>query len=176
MGVLLAVLGAMGAVVFWMWRIRNAAEGAQIAMDLAGDAASAIRRFGFRRKSGVNPLDVEEDARLAAMAAMASVARMDGERTAAQTALLTATAERLFQARPDEARDMAAYGFWLSANAQPEEALRRLDRNLSRKLGPAEWKELFAAMKAAGEVEGPLSERQTAAIARAEKAHQAPAA
>ena len=173
MGFLLAVLGAMGAVGFWMWRARDAAAGAKAAADLAGDAASALRRFGFRRKAGVNPLDVEEDPRLAAMAAMASMARMDGERSAAQTAVLTAAAKDLFQVPQDEARDMAAYGFWLSANAEPEEALRRLDRNLARSLGPKEWAELISAMRAAGVAEGPLSERQAEALMRIERARQA---
>ncbi len=172
MGFLLAVLGAMGALGFWIWRARSAAEGARAATELAGDAASALRRFGFRRKAGANPLDAEEDPRLAAMAAMASMARMDGERSMAQTAVLTAAAKDLFLVSEEEARDMAAYGFWLSAQAEPEEALRRLDRNLSRSLGPKEWAELISAMRAAAVAEGPLSERQTEALARAEQARR----
>lgn len=161
-----ALLAVVAGLIFWTSRARDAAQAGRAAAEAVGDAASALRRFGFRRKANVNPLDAEEDPRLAAVAAMASVARMEGERSAEQSAYLAETAERLFQSPPEEARDMASYGFWLSAQAEPEEALRRLQRNLARRLDDAEWLEFSAALRGAAELDGPATDRQKAALAR----------
>lgn len=57
MPVVLAILAAAGGLIFWMMRARNAAQAAQELVDMAGDLASAARRFGFRRQAGRHPVE-----------------------------------------------------------------------------------------------------------------------
>lgn len=65
MPLLLTILGILGAVGFWVWRMRDAADTLHEVADMAGDVMAAARRFGFRRKHNQHPVDAIEDIALA---------------------------------------------------------------------------------------------------------------
>ena len=74
MHILIALLGVAVGAGIWIWRLRIAAKAT---LDTASDIHAAVRRFGYRRKANVNPLDGVEDARLAAAGILAAFANMD---------------------------------------------------------------------------------------------------
>ena len=82
MHILLSVLGALGTVVFVLWRIQQASYIARDVADAAGSARGAFRRWRWRRKVNVNPIDLIEDPREAAGVIMVAVAQADGRLTA----------------------------------------------------------------------------------------------
>ena len=145
MHILLGLIGVISAAAFWIWRARYTADALREAADLVGDAQSAARRFGFRRKSGVHPADAVDDPRLAAAGVCAAIATIDGPMTEGEIATLTSEAERLFAAPTSEAAEITAFGRWVADQCgTPEEAVRRLARPLRARTTEAERGDLIA--------------------------------
>ena len=78
MHIILGVLAAIGTIVFFVIRARNAANAARDLVGLADDVRGAVKRFGFNRNANRNPLNDLDDPRLAAAGVMAAFARMHG--------------------------------------------------------------------------------------------------
>ncbi|MEM9048015.1 MAG: hypothetical protein AAGC92_04785 [Pseudomonadota bacterium] len=131
MPMLLLVLGALGAGLFWYYRVRNAAEATREITEMASDVQSAARRFGFRRQANVHPADAVEDARLVGTAlalALASLERLPSEDAYAR---LTACSRRIFSCPRSEAEEIVVFARWLQAQfTNRDEAVRRLARRL----------------------------------------------
>lgn len=127
MHVLIGLIAIIGAVAFWLWRVRAAAEASNEIVDAASDARAALRRYGYRRKAGQHPTESVDDPRLAAAAILAAVAKMDGDLTADQFNALRVECRASFRVDQGEADDMAAYGRWLADQCKsPDDAIRRL--------------------------------------------------
>ena len=166
MAVIGAILAALAAAMFWVWRARAAASAASELLDVADDLRAAVRRFGYRRTKGRNPLDSIEDPRLAAAGIWAAIARMDGEATRAQIEAITNEARAEFRVDASEGGDIASYGRWLvTQSGNPEEVIRRLTSRLSGVLTSDEAKGFIAAAERVASVEGSVGERQSRAIA-----------
>lgn len=149
MHILLGLIGVISAAAFWIWRARYTADALREAADLVGDAQSAARRFGFRRKSGVHPADAVEDPRLAAAGVCAAIATIDGPLTDAEISNLNADAARIFSASADEAAEIIAFGRWVADQCgTSEEAVRRLARTLRDRTTEAERADLVTMASA----------------------------
>lgn len=155
MHILLGLIAIIGGIVFWIWRIRNAATVAREVVDVAGDVQAAVRRFGYRRHADKHPLDVVEDPRLAAAGILAAIAKMDGDYTREQIMTIQNECARVFEATPKDAEDFASYGRWLAQQlSNPDEVVRRLSRGLSGTLGPAERAQFLEMVERVAVVEG----------------------
>lgn len=152
MHILLAILGVAVGVGFWLWRARTAANAA---IETADDIRAAVRRFGYHRKSKVNPLDGIEDARLAAAGILAAFANIDGALSREEIAAMVAECAAAFDADTAEAEQVVAYGRWLiQQSGNMDETIRRLARNLETKLSAAEKQQLLAMVERVAALEG----------------------
>lgn len=155
MHILLGLIAIIGGVVFWIWRIRNAATVAREVVDVADDVRAAVRRFGYRRHADKHPLDAVEDPRLAVAGILAAIAKMDGDYTREQMTTIQSECARVFEATPKDAEDFASYGRWLAHQlSNPDEVVRRLARSLSGALGPEERAQFLDMVERVAAVEG----------------------
>ena len=76
---LLGMLAVAAAAIFWILRVRAAANAARELADFGDDVRAAVRRFGFQRSSGGHAVDKVDDSRLIAAAMLATVARLESE-------------------------------------------------------------------------------------------------
>ena len=73
---LLALVAIAAGLYFWTLRARNAAEAARELGDMAADVMSAARRFGFRRRANIHPVDSIDDASVAMGALTVALAEL----------------------------------------------------------------------------------------------------
>ena len=73
----IAALGALIAIYFFFVRARNVGHMAGDLVDTAQDVRLAARRFGFRRKTNVHPVETIEDPRLAVGAIATAFVELD---------------------------------------------------------------------------------------------------
>ncbi|MEM8742806.1 MAG: hypothetical protein AAGE13_15100 [Pseudomonadota bacterium] len=132
MPLLLLVLGALGAGLFWYYRIRNAAEATREITEMASDVQSAARRFGFKRRADIHPADAVDDARLVGaalalvIAAHERIIGADGHRR------LSDICRDAFDCTQNEAEEIVVFARWLEAQfSNRDEAARRLTRRLN---------------------------------------------
>ena len=89
MPVILAVVGVVTAVLFFVLRARNAAHAATDLIDMANDVRLAARRFGFRRRADIHPAESIEDHRVAIAGISSAFLELDDLPTSDQRAALT---------------------------------------------------------------------------------------
>ena len=166
MHILLGILGIMGALAFWYWRVRAAHEAAGELANAASDVRLAIRRFGYLRKHKTHPADCVEDPRLAAAGIAAAIAGMDAPLSQAEIDQLTAEASAVFEVESAEAVDITAFGRWIAGQCQsPEDAIRRLTRVVKAKAGAEAGPQLLSMVEAVATADGtPLDEREEDAL------------
>ena len=172
MHILLGILGVVGVVVFWLWRMRNAATAARDVVEVADDMRAAVRRFGYRRKANQNPLDGIEDPRLAAAGILTAFANMDGALSREEITAIEGACKAAFGCDLAEAEQVAAYGRWLvqQSAGNMDEVIRRLARNLVGKLDREEVRELLALVEEVSGVDGgTLSDAQRDTFERLER-------
>ncbi len=132
MGIILALLAAMGAVGVVLWRIQAASDAAKGMIGAADEARGFFRRLSWSRKAGRHPLDLVSDPREAASAMMVAVAEYDGAMTDAERSLILGEMIDHFDATQQEAEELLARGRWLAKD------VRDLDQALRRLCGPIE--------------------------------------
>ena len=161
----LALLAALAGAYFWINRARGAARGAQELADMAGDVMSAARRFGFRRRANIHPVDSIEDPALAIAGAGIAFLELGGLPSAEQQAALAVSLQAQLDLPADRAAEALILGRWLMSECGgPEPALTRLARRLY-KMDAGQLTPLMAVMKdvaAAGRAE--MSAKQREAI------------
>lgn len=167
MPVFAALLALAAGVIVYMIRARNAAYAARELADMATDVLGAARRFAFRRKAEMHPVESIEDPRLAAAALSVAFFELSQlpsseERTALQHAISRHLA-RDFK----ESEDMMVLGHWLVAQCgTPQAAIARLARRLSRLDRAGQFQPLMAVLnETAQALGGGLSARQREALA-----------
>jgi len=167
MHIVLAVLGLLGAAMFWYWRLKMAREAVGELASAADDVRLAIRRFGYLRKHKTHPADCVDDPRLAAAGIAAAVAGIDAPLSQAEIDRLTAEAGSVFGVRSAEAVDIASFGRWIAGQCQsPEDAVRRLTKVVRAQAGPEAGPDLVGMVeKVAGADGAGLGEREEDAIA-----------
>lgn len=127
MPILIMLLGALGTAVFWIYRAKSASRDAQELLNVANDVRLAARRFGFKRKANVHPVNSIEDARLAAAGIMAITAEMDGAITRAEQDEMAVQAKNVFNCSAAEVDEFVVFGRWIaSQGANRDETLRKL--------------------------------------------------
>ncbi len=129
MPILLFIIGVATTVGIWYWRMKRAGE---LVGDIAGaaqDVRNAARRFGFRRKTNVHPVDSLDDARVAAVGAVLAVAASDGDLTAGELDAARDEAMATFGIDAAEATEMVALARWTVGQCgNTDNAVYRLTR------------------------------------------------
>ncbi|MGB1234407.1 MAG: hypothetical protein ACPG5U_01585 [Planktomarina sp.] len=130
---LLAILGAMGAVIFYMIRARNAADAANDLVGMAQDVAGAARRFGFRRKANIHPVDAIEDVNIGiATVANAFMESNDLPTQEMRTALQNSVRKHL-NVSEEESVEMLVLAKWIQNECGgPDQAISRAGRKTAR--------------------------------------------
>lgn len=138
MPVLIALLSVVSAVAFFIIRSRNTLNAARDLVGMADDVRLAARRFGFRRKSNVHPVDaVEEDTVL--LGALSVGYSMLGQvfTEASKTQLVELCQDQLLQTH-QEAQDLVVYGHWMIQQCgTPSAGFTRVLKRLYRLRGNA---------------------------------------
>ena len=155
MGILAAILGAMGVIGVILWRLNQAADATRGLAETAQDLSNLSRRWSFRHKANADPMTLVDDPRVAAVTLMIAVAQADGALTATERAAILRTTIEKFSCSGKVAEDMVAYGRFLVGNSHdPANSFRKLLPVIQRGCGAAERTELVAMLRAVANCEG----------------------
>ena len=136
MHILIGILGLLVAGYFWYNRARNAAGTAVEIADVANDVRLAARRFGFKRRTNIHPIDAIDDSRIAGSAIALAALEVDHHPTEEErNALLVALQSRM-DLTLGEAEEMLTLSRWLiDQGGGPGQAATRLTRRLKKLAG-----------------------------------------
>ena len=136
MPVLIAIAGLLVGALIWYNRIKAAGYAAGELKDAANDVRLAARRFGFKRKANVHPIDTLDDARLAAAGIVAATVQMDGLWDQSMSDAMVQQAQSVFGTDLGEAEEIVIFARWIADQGKnPHETVRRLARRLKKLAG-----------------------------------------
>ena len=159
MHILLSILGALGMVIIVLWRVQQAAYIARDVADAAGTARGLFRRWRWRRKVNVNPIDLVEDPREAASILMVSVAQADGTLSDAERNSITAQMKQRFGATSKQASELLARSQWIvREGVDAAETMRRLKPVFDRTCNDQQHRELIEMLTAVASANGKYDE------------------
>lgn len=166
MPVILAVIGAATAVLFFVLRARNAANAAGDLLDMANDVRLAARRFGFRRKSNLHPVESIEDPAIAIAGIANAFLELDDLPTSGQRTALTGSMRETLSLSASDADELAILGRWMAAECgTPDAAISRLSRKLVRLSGQESFTPLLTILNATlASGSAALNRKQTEAL------------
>ncbi len=155
MHILVSLLGALGMAVFILWRIQQAAYLAREVADATGSAKGLFRRWRWRRKVNVNPIDLIEDPREAAGVLMIAVAQADGRISDAERHVIVHQIKTFFGATDDQADALIAQTEWsVREGIDTAEIMRRLTPLLQKTTTQVQRGQLIAMLKATAAANG----------------------
>jgi hypothetical protein len=164
----IALVGIVIGAYIWLQRARTAAEATNELVGVAQDVMAAARRFGFRRRHNLHPVESLEDPDVAIAGAGIAFLELGGLPTAEQQdKLIVSLQSHLGQSR-SKAEEAVILGRWLVSEcggALP--GLTRMVRRLHKLRGADSFQSLMAVLKdvAAAGRDGAVSPRQSEALA-----------
>lgn len=163
---LIALLGVAGAVVFWMYRARDAANTASDLADMAGDVVSAARRFGFRRRYNMHPVDSIDDPALAVGGLSVAFLQLGGVPTQEQRIALLVSLQSNLGLDKDRAEELDVLGQWFVNECNgPAQAIPRLAKRLYKLDGAQHLETIMAVVNDTVQAgSGALSDQQREAL------------
>lgn len=148
MPIFFALIALAAGVLIWTSRARAAHGAAQELADMAGDVISAARRFGFRRKANIHPVDALEDGDVAIAGAGVAFLELAGLPSAETQDALARSLQVTLGQNHDQAREALVLGRWLMAQCGgPGPALSRLTRRLNKLKGADSLNPLMQVLK-----------------------------
>lgn len=162
MPILLAALGIAAAVYFYVIRARNAAHVATDLLDVAADIQAAARRFGFRRRADIHPVEAIDDPDLALALTASAFTELDDLPTEETRRRLANALTAELRLTPSASDEMLILARWLTTECKgAAPAVERAARKLN-KLRP---EHITPLMKVISAVAGDsLSDRQRDAL------------
>lgn len=155
MHVLIAVVSAIIAAGFWMYRIRAAKDAASEMFEMANDVRLAAKRFAYKRNHKTHPIDGVDDARLAAAGIMAIAAEMDGAITKAELDVMKDQAVTVFNCTDADADEFIIFGRWLASQGNNRsETTRRLIKRVLSLSGIEAMQDMIDMVKSVGMADG----------------------
>lgn len=161
---LIALAGAVAAICFFLIRARSAADMASELVDVAADVQAAARRFGFRRRANVHPVETVDDPKVAVATVAVAYLDLDGYPTDEAKGALLRALQSEFGVALREAEELAVLGRWLMGEcrgAQP--AIARATRRLYKLSGAEHLGALMGVVRQVTPADG-LSDRQRDAL------------
>lgn len=146
---IIAALGILATVVYFVMRARNAAHVAGELADMANDVRLAARRFGFRRKTNLHPVETIEDPKLAIGAIATAFLELDDLPTKEQRGALEGAMRQVFDLGQQGAQEVTVLGHWfVSECGGAEQAVTRLARKLFKLQGKEAFQPLLEVVNA----------------------------
>jgi uncharacterized tellurite resistance protein B-like protein len=159
MHILAGLVAAIGVVLAILWRIQQASHAVRDIGEAADDARGFFRRWSWRRKTSVNPLDLVTDPREAATAMMAAVAEADGALTERERVAILRFVVEKFGATPSQAEELLAQARWLIKDRSDlGETFRRLLPPIRKTCSKQEQQDLVAILQTVAAANGPADQ------------------
>ena len=117
MHIIVALIGILGFVAVWYWRLKMLHEVARDGRKVAETVANLPRKMRFRRQAGKGGLAVVEDPREAATILMLEIAQARGTLTEKQEAAVRGEIMHHFEFPEEDANMLISQAGWLSRNA-----------------------------------------------------------
>ena len=164
MPVIIAILGAATAFYFLVIRARNGAAIATEMLDMASDVRAAARRFGFKRRTNLHPVESIDDPKLAVSAiALAFLELNDLPTQDQRNAMIVQTQSTLGVSKSD-ADELMVLGRWLMNECGgADAAISRISRKLQRIDGANSFDALMSLIKSVLPADG-LNDKQRDAL------------
>jgi hypothetical protein len=148
MPIFFALIALAAGYLVWSSRARAAHGAAQELADMAGDVISAARRFGFRRKANIHPVDALEDGDVAIAGAGVAFLELAGLPSVETQDALARSLQVTLGQNHDQAREALVLGRWLMGQCGgPVPALSRLTRRLAKLKGADSLTPLMQVLK-----------------------------
>lgn len=166
MPVVIAILGALAAVYFFVIRTRNAANMAGEVLDVANDVRLAARRFGFRRQTNIHPVETIEDPIIAVASLGAAFIELDDLPTREQRDALSAALAKQGKMTLNDADELTVLGRWMTGECgTADQAVSRLSRKLFKMEGTHGFGPVMEVIKLISQAgSGTLSVKQKEAL------------
>ncbi|MEP1520750.1 hypothetical protein [Ascidiaceihabitans sp.] len=163
---ILGLIGLATAAYFMVIRARRGAEMASELMDVASDVRAAARRFGFRRKQNIHPVDSIDDPKLALGALSAAFMALDDLPTQDGRTALDAQLRKHLELDSQQAQEIAVLGQWfVETCGGADAAVKRLSKRLYALDKGQSFGVLMAVIQGTIHSTGhPLSTRQSEAL------------
>ena len=148
MHIIIGLIGIIAAAYFWTLRARNAAEMAKVLAEVPGDIKAAARRFGFKRRMNVHPVESVEEPNLAIAGIANSFIEMSTLPTKEQRDMLMLQVQSVLNVSRDEAEELLVLGRWLAnESGGPEACIYRLSNRLNKIAGVDGFQTLMDLLK-----------------------------
>lgn len=171
MPVILTVLGLLAAAAIWIIRAGRAADAAGDLIDAAKDVRLAARRFGFRRRANLHPVESVEEEEVAVAAIAVSFLELHGLPAREHQTALGRGLQRECAVSLTDAEELLVLGRWLMTQCTtPEAAVERLAKRLCRIGTEQSFTKLMGVIKEISAVDDTLSSRQKNALEDIQKA------
>ena len=169
MHILIGIVTAVVAIVFFIMRMQSAARaGAQLA-DTVTDVSRAMRRHRWEHRRDRNVLESVEDPRRAAAGMLCAVAEEEGAITEVQTGLIRQLMTERLEVPADDCEDFFTEARWLAGQAASlDVCLERLSVAIRANCTPDERADLLRMLRDVAGATSPASDTQKHAIGRLE--------
>lgn len=163
MHIIIGIIGLAMAAYFLVMRAQRGAEVATELMDVGRDVASAARRFGFRRRTNVHPVDSIDDPHLAIGGIGTAFISLADLPTREDRARLDVALRKHLHLDAQEAEELEVLGQWFVNECNgADAAIPRLTKRLAKVGGADAFAPLMEVIQTA--TSAPLSTRQTEAL------------
>jgi len=166
---ILSFIALAGAAYFWFNRAQNAKDAAVDLLDAANDVRLAARRFGFKRRTNVHPVDDIDDPSVAIATIATAFIELDDLPTQNQRDQQAVQLQYQLNQDPKSTEELMVLGRWLMMQCgRPDAAISRATRRLHKFDGVNSVEKLMTVLKnLAGEK---LSGSQTDALSEITRA------
>ena len=133
---------------------------------MAGDVMNAARRFGFRRRANMHPVDALDDADVAIAAIGIAFLELGGLPSVEQQNALIRSLQQGSAQSHDKAQEAIILGRWLVGECGgAQQGFDRLARRLYKLRGHDGFDPLMQVLRDVAQAAGTLSPRQSEALA-----------
>lgn len=165
MPILLALISAATVAYFWFNRARNTVDIAGDLANAANDVRLAARRFGFRRRANIHPVESIEDPDVAVAALAAAFLELDELPTSEQRMALESGLSRSLTLPQKDAAELTVLGHWFVGECgTPGQAVARISRKLFKLNGGDSFEPLMDILGAIAAAGNGLSDNQKDAL------------
>ena len=134
---ILGLIGLVTAAYFLVIRARNAAEMTNELAGVASDVMAAARRFGFRRRKNLHPVESIDDPNLAMGGLGVAFMQIGGSPTEQQKNGFLVSLQSRLGVTVQEAEELDVLGQWFVNECNgPSQAIPRLAKRLYKLSGP----------------------------------------
>lgn len=160
---IIALLGLLGFIAVWYWRLKALQQVARDGRKIAETVSNFPRKMRFKNKSGKGGLSVVDDPREAAVILMIEIAQARGTMTEKQEAAIRGEVMHHFDFNEADANSLISQAGWLSRNAGASHVVTARMTDFVRKSPGMTGKELVdldGMLVAISEAEGDPTDSQ----------------